>query len=137
MNCRHAAKLCAVASRSRLLAATNGPHSACAPLGHTTHESLRSHPRERIGYVVRNEQQTQTLGRKVRGYILPEAIHIRLSIRLKQCQKLVSRIPALRIGLALECVAQLIRRPRFRGVCRILQKLSDDCAPYLWVRTAF
>ena len=33
----------------------------------------RHHPRERTGYVVPNEQQTQTLGRKGRGYILPEA----------------------------------------------------------------
>ena len=34
----------------------------------------RHHPRKRIGDVVRYEQQPQTLCRKVRGHILPEAV---------------------------------------------------------------
>ena len=96
----------------------------------------RHYLRERVGNAVGHEEQPQALRREVRGYILPEAVHVRLSVGSQQGGKLVSRLAAPRFGLPLECVAQLLRRPGLRGMRRILEQLSDDRASYLGVRAS-
>ena len=97
---------------------------------------LRNDGCQRIGKYVRHEQQTQTLRREVRGDVLPEPVHIGVSIHLQHGRKLGFRIAAPRFGLVRERSAQLLRRPGLRGVRRILQELSDDRARNLRVRAA-
>ena len=52
----------------------------------------------RIGNDVRHAQQT--LRREVRGYVLPEPVHVGISIRSQHGRKVGFRITASRFGLA-------------------------------------
>ena len=51
--------------------------------GHLFIEELRN-ALERIWYLIRHKQEAESPGGKVRGDALPEAVGIRLSVRLKQ-----------------------------------------------------
>ena len=65
----------------------------------------RRHPRQRVGYRVRDEQQPQPTRRKVRGHIVPEAVRVGLAVRPQQLRKLVARVAAVLSRAALERLA--------------------------------
>ena len=93
----------------------------------------RDHPCKGIRYLVRHEQETETPCLQIRGYALPETLHIRLFILLQQSGKFIVRIKVSIAGLIFECVAQFACRPILRSVRRILQHLPNNAASYLGV----
>ena len=80
--------------------------------GHLPIEEFHD-PGERIADLVRNEQESQPFRGKVRGDIVPEGVHARLTLCSQQGCNLLPRIAALHFGLALERAAQLFRGPDF------------------------